>query len=327
MGFIFIFCAFFVFIESTTKVAKLRPGDTVGFISPAGPVNTNGNPSIFKGRVANSLGKLGLNVVWSQYAFGPQYGYLAATDEQRAADVMAMFRNTSIKAIISNRGGWGCDRILELLDFDVIRANPKALMGYSDLTTLINSIYQVTDTVTFHGPMGIDDWNGTWNSVYFKDVLMNGNLATFSNKDNTPITTIRSGKAQGTLIGGNLCVFVSMMGSKYISVPANGEKKFILFLEEVGEAPYRVDRMITTLQISGFLNNVAGVIWGRCTRCEGSNFNIPQVLQQKFASLKVPVFSGAMFGHISQQFTLPLGTLVEMDADKGTITMLEPAVI
>lgn len=245
-----ILAAFFVLIHCTTKVARLKSGDTVGFISPAGSIASDAVAKL-KERVVASFSKFGLNVAWGKYAFGPAYGYLAATDEQRASDVMAMFKNTSIAAIISNRGGWGCDRILQLLDFDAIRANPKALMGYSDLTTLINSIYHVTDMVAFHGPMAIDDWNLTsWNANFFRSVMMQGKLVSFANQDGQRIATIRGGKARGTLIGGNLCVFVSMLGSKYLS---QADKKFILFLEEVGEAPYRVDRMITSLQISGFL--------------------------------------------------------------------------
>jgi muramoyltetrapeptide carboxypeptidase len=247
-----LFCC----INGTIKVPRIKPGDTIGFISPASPVSGHEKDiGKYKERVISSMMKLGLKVEWSKYAFGPEYGYFAATNEERAADVMSMFQNRNITAIISNRGGWGCDRIVELLDFEIIKKNPKALIGYSDLTTLINSIYHLTSIVTFHGPMGIDDWSASvWNSIYFREVMMEGKLATFSNQDNFPITTIKSGKARGILVGGNLCVYTSMMGSTYIPNSRNEKNtKFILFLEEVGEAPYRVDRMITTLQLSGFL--------------------------------------------------------------------------
>lgn len=322
---VYFLVAFIFGVESIKLPPKLKVGDTVGFISPAGIVANHYPDGLvkYKQHVISFMGKLGLKVEFSVHAFGPDYGYLAATDEERAADVMYMFKNRNIAAIVANRGGWGCDRLVELLDFNVIRENPKPLVGYSDLTTLINSISHLSDIVTFHGPMGIDEWNQTWNSQFFKKVLIDGQTVNFSNQDNVPTTKIVGGKARGTLVGGNLAVFTSMIGSKFLPHP---QQKFILFLEEVGESPYRVDRMLTQLQLTDWFTNVAGIVWGRCTTCNGNNFSVAQLLQQKFGNLKIPVFSGAMFGHIHEQYTLPLGTMVEIDADAGTINMLESAV-
>lgn len=320
-----ILISFLICVESVKIPQRLKVGDTVGFISPAGIVANHYPDGIakYKQHVLSFMSKLGLKVEFAAHAFGPDYGYLAANDEERAADVMAMFKNQNIAAIVANRGGWGCDRILELLDFNVIKENPKPIVGYSDLTTLINSIAHLGDMVTFHGPMGIDEWNQTWNSQYFKNVLIEGQAVEFTNQDGVSTTTIVGGKARGTLVGGNLAVFTSMIGSKFIPQP---HQKFILFLEEVGESPYRVDRMLTQLQLTDWFSNVSGIVWGRCTTCTGNNFSVSQLLKQKFGHLNIPVFSGAMIGHIHEQYTLPLGTMVEIDADKGSIRMLEPAV-
>lgn len=171
---------------------------------------------------------------------------------------------------------------------------------------------------------------------------MEGEAFVYRNIDGVPISTIRGGKARGRLIGGNLSVFTAMIGSNYLSAAAD-LKDSILFIEEVGEVPYRVDRMLTQLHLSGFFNNVAGVVFGRCTDCVETasaaskpftgaqgpqlpGFDVLQILQQKLALLKIPSFYGAMFGHINEQFILPIGANVEMDADAGTITMLESVV-
>lgn len=300
----------------------IKAGDTIGFITPASTVG--GDQSAFRSRVETAMASLSLRVRWGTYAFGPASGYLAATDQHRADDVMSMFTNKSIAGIISTRGGWGTNRLLELLDYTVIAANPKFIMGYSDLTGLTNAIHTRAGLLTFHGPMGIDGWptNG-WNMKYFSQVAMKAQKVTFEIHDGTKVTTIVPGKATGRLIGGNLSVFVAMFGSKFLDFLKG---PFILFLEDVGEASYRVDRMLTQVVLSGLLNQCSGVVWGHCSNCDESGFTVQQILQQKFGNLSIPVFSGAMFGHISQQYTLPIGGLVQIDANKGTITMLEPGV-
>jgi muramoyltetrapeptide carboxypeptidase len=159
---------------------------------------------------------------------------------------------------------------------------------------------------------------------------MQGKQALFSVQDGFNITTFRGGKARGRLIGGNLSVFASMVGSKYLPNPESLANA-VVFLEEVEEYPYRVDRMLTTLHLGGWFDHAAAVVFGRCTSCNdpnppGKGFSIMEVLSQRFSPLPIPSFYGAMFGHISEMYVLPVGGMVEVDADKGTIQMLEPAV-
>jgi muramoyltetrapeptide carboxypeptidase len=213
-------------------------------------------------------------------------------------------------------------------------------MGYSDLTGLLNAIHFRTGMVTFHGPMGLDNWDSI--SVgYFQQVLQQGRQVNFSNPPSfnlSAVTTITSGTTTGRLVGGNLSVFTAMLGSKFLP-PPEAFRNFILFLEEVGEETYRLDRMLEQLALSGILQAVRGFVFGVCTDCStalscdgpvppaSQTFSVAQVLQQKVQPLGVPAFAGAMFGHeLPQQFILPIGGLVSIDADAGTITMLESAV-
>jgi len=186
------------------------------------------------------------------------------------------------------------------------------------------AITSQTDLVTFHGPVGTGSW-GNLNSDYLRMVLIEGQAdVRFTNPSTT---TIVPGKARGRLIGGNLSVFVALLGSIYI--PALDEP-YILFLEDIGENPYRIDRMLTSLHTAGFFKNASGLVWGTCTNCNPDSpgdWTVLELLQQKWGGLTtVPSYSGALIGHQGQQFTLPLGTQVEMDANVGTITLLETGV-
>jgi len=201
-------------------------------------------------------------------------------------------------------------------------------MGYSDLTALLHAIYFKTGMVTYYGPMGIDDWNNL-NSYYVSKILFNGEMVTYINPPNYSIRTINPGTAKGRLIGGNLSVFVSLLGSEYI--PSDTEwEEVILLMEDVGEEPYRIDRMINTLRLNRILSRVAGFVWGICNTCTASDptrsLTLQQVLDQHIKPTGVPSFSGLMFGHIGQQFTFPIGVMASMDANKGTIQLLESPV-
>jgi len=241
-----------------------------------------------------------------------------------------MFTDPNIDIIIANRGGYGCTRIIGLLNYTLIRENPKIIMGYSDLTALITAIHIQTGLVTFYGPMGVDSWIGNYNAFYFSQVVMNASLPTYKIQDNYNWTTITSGTAKGRLIGGNLSVFVSFMDSIYfpnITYFMNGS---ILFLEDVEEYPYQIDRMLRQIQLAGIFNVINGFVWGRCTDCDTppQSFSVQQLMVQYIAPLNIPAFQGAMFGHdiTDGQYTMPIGTMAEIDADEGTITLLESCV-
>jgi len=324
---------------SMFRPPAIQKGDTVGFISPASPVVGlwGSNLTSYRLHVQQIMSNplLQFNVVFSNHSLDEDpYGYLSASDADRAADVMEMFGRDDVKMIIANRGGWGCNRFIDLLDYQFIASHPKIIMGYSDLTGLLNAITANTGMVTMHGPMGVDDWSNGVNAAYISQVLIQGQAVVYSNNAAYPdVTTINSGKARGTLIGGNLSVFSALSGSLYVNLGRFGQA--ILFLEEVEEFPYSIDRMLTELYLAQELFPIAGFVWGRCASCNPpppnpgatGNWTWQDVVVQRVQPLGIPSYYGAMFGHdMSGQWVLPIGAEVEMDADAHTITLLEPIV-
>lgn len=312
------------------KPPRLKPGQTIGLVNPAGVTFQSVDVTI----VRESLAALGLTSVEGKHLFD-RYGYLAGTDKARAEDINGMFADPSIDAIIAVRGGWGCNRILPHLDFDEIRKHPKALIGYSDITSLLIAICARSGVVTFHGPVGTSTWN-PFSVEYFRKLLFSGEPVTYANP-RTPgdllaqtkdrVETITPGSARGKLVGGNLSVLSSMIGSEYLpSWPG-----VILFLEEDGEQIYRIDRMLTQLKLAGVLQKIAGFIFGKCTNCapgEGfGSLTLEEVLGDHIRPLGIPAWYGAMIGHIENKFTVPLGVEAEIDASAGTIRLLESAVV
>lgn len=307
---------------------RLREGATVGLIAPAGAIYDTVDVNV----VQETLATFGLNTFVGVNALNRR-GYLAGTDDERAADVMTMFADSSIDAILSLRGGWGVNRILQRLDFGLIRRNPKIIMGYSDITSLLLAIYAKTGMVTFHGPVGISTWNA-FSTDHVRRILFEAQAPELRNPAPTSfpvpaddrIRTIGRGTARGRLAGGNLSVLVSMLGSDFLP---NWEGH-LLFLEDVDERVYRIDRMLTQLKLAGVLDAVEGVIWGRCSNCTAGgtygSLTLHQVLRDHLAPLRKPVFYGSMIGHITDKFTVPVGVSAEMDADSGVIRILEPAV-
>jgi muramoyltetrapeptide carboxypeptidase len=316
--------------SAVVRPKRLRPGDTVGLVDPASatwePVDVD--------VVEESLKALGLKAKRGPNLLNRR-GYFAGTDEQRAADLNAMFADPQVRAIQCVRGGWGSARLLPLLDWARLARSPKILLGYSDVTALLLSLHAKTGLVTFHGPVGISPWN-RFNVEWFRRVLLDGEAVTFANlkeigedaltQTENRIQTITPGTARGRLLGGNLTVLTTIIASGYLPE----WDSCVLFIEDVQEAPYRIDRMLTQLRLAGILQKARAVIFGNCTKCDpGDGFGsltITDVLQDHLAPLRVPAWRGAMIGHIERQFTLPIGIDVEVDATAGTIKMLEPAV-
>ena len=316
--------------EGVIKPKRLAPGNTIGIISPASITFNSTRLEI----VEESLAALDLKIKTGKHALD-RWGYFAGKDEDRASDINEMFGDDNIDAIFALTGGWGCARLLPLLDYERIRKNPKILMGFSDVTALLIGIFAKSNLVTFHGPTG----NSTWNPFtvdYMRRILFDGEMVTMKNPvdfgDNLTqtkdrIRTITPGKAKGKLVGGNLTVLTTIIGSGYLP----DWKGSILFLEDLNESIYRVDRMLTQLHLAGVFDNLAGIVFGKCSDCDPkshySGFTLEEVLIDHFKLLGIPVFHGSMIGHIKQKFTVPVGIDVEIDADNGTITMLEQAVI
>lgn len=305
----------------------LSRGDTVALVSPSSPVEDG-----FDRQLAREVMEaLGFRVRTGAH-YADRRGHLAGADAARAADLNAAFADRGIKAVIAVRGGSGAARLLPLLDYDLIRANPKVLLGYSDITALHSAIHARTGLVTFHGPNGSGSWN-SFNADQFRRLFFERERMAYRNladagdelvqRRNRTIT-ITGGKASGELVGGNLAVLTALAGSPYL--PDFRGK--LLFLEDVSEAPYRVDRMLSTLKLMGALDAIAGFVFGECSDCDPGDgygsLTLEQILHDHIAPLGIPAYRGAMIGHIPRQFIVPVGARAEMDADAGTFRLLDP---
>lgn len=305
----------------------LAKGDTVALVSPSSATDDRFDLQLAR----EAMEAFGFKVKAAPH-LGARYGHLAGTDAERAGDLNAMFADASVKAIVCARGGSGAARLLPLLDYDAIRANPKALLGYSDITALHCAIQAQTGLVSFHGQIGSGSWNA-FNADQFERVFFRRELMEYRNKAEkgdelvqrrNRTVAIAGGKARGELVGGNLTVLTALAGSPYL--PDFTGK--ILFLEDVAEAPYRIDRMFSTLKLMGALDRIAGLVFGECTDCKPGDgygsLTLEQILDDHVRPLGIPAYRGAMIGHIREQFILPVGGRVELDADAGTLRLLEP---
>jgi muramoyltetrapeptide carboxypeptidase len=292
-----------------TKPPRLKPGDTIGLIDPAGASFERGPMDI----VVDTMAALGLKARLGPHLFD-RYGYLAGTDKNRAEDVNTFFADPSVNAILAVRGGWGCARMLPYLDFATIATNPKILLGYSDLTALLLGIHARTGLVTFHGPVGISKWT-PFNVEHVRRVLFAGEAVTYENVKETGeflvpvenrITTITPGVARGRLAGGNLSVLVPLIGSRYALAIDTRDKW--LAIEDVNEAADPMDRMMAALKLSGHFEQVEGIILGdlhdKDTDLRDAAF---QMLKHHLPrGRRVPIVRLDNFGHIWPIAPLPM---------------------
>jgi muramoyltetrapeptide carboxypeptidase len=310
---------------------RLQPGDTVALINPSNAVFERQPYEI----VTETLQALGFKVREAPH-LRARRGPFAGTDEQRASDVNAMFADPGVHGLLAMTGGSGGNRILPRIDYELVRRNPKFIGGFSDITALVNAVHARTGLVTFHSPVGISEWN-EFSVRHFRGTVMDAQAMLLTNPVEREdalvakggrISTLRGGRARGPLLGGNLAVLAAMAGSAYWP-RFDGA---VLFLEEINEFIYRVDRMLSTLKLAGALDRLAGVVLGGFTNCTpgADNYGVltlDEVFDDYFGPLGVPVYSGASFGHIRRKFTLPVGLPVEIDADAGTLRYLQPAVV
>lgn len=313
--------------SGTLLPMPLKRGDTIGVVSPSAAIASR-QASQF---AIESMEALGFKVKTGQH-FRSRHGHLAGRDEDRAADFNAMFADPQVKAVICLRGGSGAARILPLIDYDLVRRNPKVVLGYSDITALHNALHAKTGLVTFHGPNGSSRWHD-FNVQQFEQLFFEQQAITYVNEQSinddvivrqNRTQTIRGGRAIGELVGGNLTVLTALSGTPYL--PDFRGK--ILFLEDINEQPYKIDRMMSTLRLNGTLDQISGFIFGDCARCEpGSGWGsltLDQIFDDYILPLNIPAFRGAMIGHIPRQFIVPVGAKAEMSADDGTFRLLEP---
>lgn len=303
------------------KPKPLQKGDRVAIISPASP----SDKSLIDEWIA-SLNKLGLNVVVGESCLS-EHGFLSGTDDIRANDINSMFANKSIKGVFALRGGYGCARLLDLIDFKLIKKNPKIFIGYSDITALHIAINQKSKLITYHGPMistelikGLDEYSANY---YKKFIFGYDKIDELINPEGDNLEIINTGIASGELTGGNLSLICSSLGTKY---EINTKNK-ILFLEEVEEVPYKIDRMLTQLKQSGKLKDANGIILGSFTNCIASNNKKSLSLQEIFTEiilpLKKPTISNLACGHCMPTLTLPLGAKVFLDANNKKIKLIQ----
>ncbi len=301
------------------KPPAIPKNGTIQLITPASALKR----SVFEQALSN-MDLLGFKVKYSDN-IKVSSGFLSGTDEQRLQDLHQAFADDSVDAVICARGGYGSARLLPHIDYNLIRSNPKVFVGYSDITALHAALFKKAGLITFHGPVGASELND-FSMDYLLDVTQNGERIHIKNNGQTPI---KGGVCQGNLVGGNLSIINSLIGTPY-------EIKFdnnILFIEEIGEAAYRIDRMLTQLANSGALNKVKGIALGYFTGCDTDpsdpfyEYSVPlsEVFKDHFEPLNVPVTYGFPFGHEEHNATLPIGLRAELNADLGEIRLLESA--
>lgn len=309
----------------------LRAGSTVGVVAPASGVSmrdlSDGMSALKQWGCKVELGK----------AISKSNGYLAATDEDRAAEFMEFVERSDIDAILCARGGYGVMRILPMLDFDAIRCNPKIIVGYSDITALVNAVYSRSRVVAFHGPVASSTFDKFTRDYFYNTLFTStppGKIAESQefnsiNFSESRLRVLHEGKAQGRLVGGNLTLVVSTLGTPYEVDTTNA----ILFLEEVSEEPYRIDRMLTQLWLAGKLQTCKGIALGRFKDCERlrdpgfkMSFTLEKVLQERLGSLNIPVVYGLPIGHVQSKMTVPIGTMAEIDTKSASLSLVEPSV-
>lgn len=315
------------------KPKKLKKGDTIGLITPSSAISRQSFESTL-----DNMDKLGFKVKYSDN-MRVRKGFLAGTDQQRLDDLHAMFDDASVNGIFCARGGYGSARLLPSINYPLIAANPKAFIGYSDITALHFGIFAKTGLVTFHGPVGASEFTDFTSQHFEKTVLMGvpnleikqANDDREKTEDHYQLETITDGVAKGRLVGGNLSLVTSLIGTPF-DLDFTGK---LVFIEEVGESPYRIDRMFTQLLLAGKLQNAAGIVLGVFSDCDtketdpdfGDTTSLREVIADRLGRLNIPVLYGLSFGHISNIATLPMGIQASLDTYTQTLTLLEEAVI
>lgn len=298
---------------------RLKKGDLIALMAPAGAIFSDDTVT----KATTALTAMGYRVKVGATA-KTKTGYLAGDDQFRANEFMSFMTDKEVKGIVALRGGWGCARLLPYLDLTMLMGNQKVISGFSDITTLLLALYAQLGMVTFHGPVGNSTWEGA-TSENFLSVVQDVEVP--FKMTNPEVKTIRAGFAKGILLGGNLSIICSLIGTSYLPNFAGA----ILFLEETEEEPYRVDRLLTQLAMCGVLDKVAGVVFGTCAKCEAEeplkSFTLDEVLDHHFKNRNYPVIKGFAVGHIKDKFTLPVGVMSELNTETGSLTLVSAAVV
>jgi len=308
------------------KPKKLMKGDLIGLISPA---SSPDDLSLIESGV-RYIEALGYLTILGKNA-GNIKGYLAGTDEERVDDIHQMFTDKKVKAIFCLRGGYGAFRLLKKIDYKLIQSNPKIFVGFSEITALQMAFLKKSGLITFAGPMVVPNFSKDI-SNYTKENFWRMITSTKQpGKVNLPeienLSSMDSGIVSGRVIGGNLAVFVSLLGTKYL--PDLKDK--ILFLEEINEPPYKVDRMLNQLKLNKVFEKVKGIVLGSFTDCVEIDKNkktltLEEVCGDYFNDLRIPVIHSFPHGHIKDMVTIPIGSKIKLNATKGFVELTESGV-
>jgi len=308
------------------KPVRLNKGDLIGIISPASRI---ADPTRIDKGVAY-LERLGYRTVVGKHVLN-SYGYLAGKDDERAEDLHTMFSRVDVKAIMCVRGGYGTPRLLDLIDYRLIARHPKIFVGYSDITSLQLALWKKCRLVTFQGPMvGVDlaDPLDAITEELFWKLLTSPKKAGQVIPPDEPVSVVHKGKASGRLLGGNLAHLVALMGT----VHQPSFKDSILFLEDIGEEPYRIDRMMTHLRHAAVLNQVSAILGGQFTDCgpkdpSKPSLSLEEILREIGSKVPVPFLAGLPFGHEARKLTIPMGIRARVNVEARTLEYLEGAVL
>ncbi|MFQ5601652.1 MAG: LD-carboxypeptidase [bacterium] len=310
--------------STVTFPQKLHAGDVIGIISPGSPM--------LKERLKKGIAYLenqGYEVRVGEHVHD-EYGYLAGTDTARAEDINRMFADEEVRAIFCSRGGYGTPRLLNLVDYEIIENNPKIFVGYSDITALQLAFFARTRLVTFSGPMaavemakGMD----AFTEKHFWRMLTEIRNGARLTEPSEAWKCLKPGQAKGPLLGGCLSLICALLGTPYFP----DFQDAILFIEDIGEQPYQIDRHLHHLKMAGVLNRLRGMVVGQFEDCapdpDSPSLTIEQVLDDVTRDLNFPVLSGLPYGHIDVKYTLPLGVQVALDADRGELQIIESPVV
>ncbi|GAA1744952.1 LD-carboxypeptidase [Luedemannella helvata] len=307
-------------LTTAVRPAALRPGDRVMLVSPSGPTRPE---RVARGVELLSEWGLSVDVAPNVYA---RSGYLAGTDDLRLADLMTALGDPTVRGVICTRGGYGVQRIVDGIDMAVVRADPKIVVGFSDITALQLSLWRGARLASVHGPGAawLHERTGPDSVAALRHALMDPTPVTISARQDEETSAVRvpAAAVSGPLLGGNLCLLAATVGTPDFPDMSGA----ILLIEEVGEPPYKVDRMLTHLRRAGVLSQVAGVAVGQFTDCaDGWSTTIVDCLLERLTPLGVPVLGGLPIGHGRDQIAVPFGTLATLDATLGTLTVA-PAV-
>jgi muramoyltetrapeptide carboxypeptidase len=319
-------------VPDLIRPPALRPGSTVGLITPSTYVSDPDRLLLAERTLKyfDLKPKFGKNV-------RKRTGYLGGSIDERLDDLHSMFADTSVDAVFAIRGGYGSAQLLDRIDYDLLRKNPKVFLGYSDITALHLAIQKRAGLVTFHGPVALSGFSEYTQKMFRRALFETAPLGSVTNPPESnalrpghTLRAVRPGKARGALVGGNLTLISTTMGTPF-EIETRGR---ILLLEDVDEQPYSVDRMLTQLRLAGKFDSVAGVIFGECNGCRSrdykpsfeSTLSLGEVLDEILGKLRVPVLSGLTFGHTDDQLTLPLGVMATLDADKGELVIEQAGV-